>query len=159
MLCCRDGPCQSRLFPLVFYVNPDRCTMHEEMQYRGLCKSLSALVPEVLSWKYKGSLDAKHINEVQTFIDVLSQPFRLTSRISQHLKKAIYMLLLFFRYIHAPAECYREHVFRYLVETMLPRYWTYCAQSNMWFKFMHYFHETRNVCNVRSGDPNKSIHW
>ena len=158
-LCPWDGPCQSRLFPLVWYLNSERCTVNEEQQYKGLCRSLSCLVPEVLSWKYKGSLDVKHINEVQCFINTLMEPLQLTARISQHLKKAVYMLLLFLRYISAPPECFDNHIFRYLVDTMLPRYWCYCAQSNMWFKFMHYFHEARNICNVRSSDPNKSIHW
>ena len=42
-LCPWVGPCQSRLFPLVWYLNTERCTVNEEQQYKGLCRSVTQL--------------------------------------------------------------------------------------------------------------------
>ena len=152
-LCPWCDQLQSRLATYVFYLNERRCSVLEEQQYKTLSSMLSCLVPEILSWKFQNKLDRKYIAEVQQYIEKLAQPLSLTQRIAQHMKKPMYMLLLFLKWIEAPPESFKEHVFAYLRNNMLPRYWRYCAQSNMWFKFLYYFAETRNVCNVRSYGP------
>ena len=152
-----DAPTQSRLMTFIFE-NSTKCPLSVVKNYNNLMKTLSCLVPDILSWRYNGRLDIDCINELQAFIQEYMQPLSLQPRIAQHLKKPMYYLCLALIYVNAPVHSFDTYVFKYL-KVQLMFYYHHCTQTDMWSKFFKFMSKAISVCNIRSSDGRTFIHW